>query len=48
MKKIRTLVDLLPKDYKKGCIDNLKVPNDKTKHNINKAYYKFLLFTEEE
>lgn len=47
MKRIETLVDLLPTDYKQGCVENLRTPNEKTRSNINKAYYKFLLFKEE-
>lgn len=44
LKGIDALVDMLPSDYKKGCIDNLKAPNNKAKSNISSAYYKFLLY----
>lgn len=45
--RINTLVEMLPPDYKKGCIKNLKDINKKTKTNISKSYYKFLLYMED-
>lgn len=47
LKGINALVELLPSDYKDGCIKNLKVPNKKTQDNIASAYYKFLLYKED-
>ena len=47
LKGIIALVELLPSDYKDGCIKNLKVPNKKTQDNIASAYYKFLLYKED-
>ena len=44
LKRIDALVEMLPFDYKEGCIKNLKVPNQKTKENIASVYYKFLLY----
>lgn len=47
LKGINALVEMLPSDYKDGCIKNLKVPNQKTKENIASGYYKFLLYKED-
>ena len=47
LKGINALVEMLPSDYKDGCIKNLKVPNKKTQDNIASAYYKFLLYKED-
>ena len=47
LKGINALVEMLPSDYKDGCITNLKVPNKKTQDNIASAYYKFLLYQED-
>ena len=47
LKGIDALVDMLPTDYKDGCLNNLKVLNKKTKDNIASAYYKFLLYKED-
>lgn len=47
LKGIDTLLEMLPSDYKDGCIKNLKVPNQKTLENISSAYYKFLLYKED-
>ncbi len=47
LKGIDALVEMLPSDYRDGCIKNLKVPNKKTKDNIASAYYKFLLYKED-
>lgn len=47
LKRIDALVEMLPYDYKEGCIKNLKVPNQKTKENIASIYYKFLLYKED-
>ena len=47
LKGINALVEMLPSDYKDGCITNLKVPNKKTQDNIASAYYKFLLYKED-
>lgn len=47
LKGIGALVEMLPSDYKDGCITNLKVPNKKTQDNITGAYYKFLLYMED-
>lgn len=47
LKGIGALVEMLPSDYKDGCIKNLKVPNQKTKENIASPYYKFLLYKED-
>ena len=47
LKGINALVEMLPSDYKDGCIKNLKVPNQKTKENIASTYYKFLLYKED-
>ena len=47
LKGINALVEMLPSDYKEGCIKNLKVPNKKTHDNIVSAYYKFLLYKED-
>ena len=47
LKGINALVEMLPSDYKDGCIKNLKLPNKKTQHNIASAYYKFLLYKED-
>lgn len=44
LKGIGALVEMLPSDYKDGCIKNLKVPNKKTQDNVASAYYKFLLY----
>ena len=44
LKGINALVEMLPSDYKDGCITKLKVPNKKTQDNIASAYYKFLLY----
>lgn len=38
LKGINALVEMLPSDYKDGCIKNLKVPNQKTKENIASGY----------
>lgn len=46
-KGINALVEMLPSNYKDGCIKNLKVPNKKTQDNIASAYYKFLLYKED-
>lgn len=46
LKGINALVEMLPSDYKDGCITKLKVPNKKTQDNIASAYYKFLLYKE--
>lgn len=47
LKGINALVEMLPSDYKDGCIKNLKVPNKKTQDNIASAYYEFLLYKED-
>lgn len=47
LKGINALVEMLPSDYKDGCIKNLKVPNQKTKENIASTYYNFLLYKED-
>lgn len=47
LKGINALVEMLPSDYKDGCIKNLKVPNKKTQDNIASTYYKFLLYKED-
>lgn len=47
LKGTNALVEMLPSDYKDGCIKNLKVPNKKTQDNIASAYYKFLLYKED-
>ena len=47
LKGINALVEMLPSDYKDGCIKNLQVPNQKTKENIASAYHKFLLWKED-
>lgn len=47
LKEINNLIEMLPPDYKDGCIKNLKLINQKTKVNIAKSYYKFLLFKED-
>ena len=47
LKGIGALVEMLPSDYKDGCIKKLKVPNKKTQDNIASAYYKFLLYKED-
>ena len=47
LKGINALVEMLPSDYKDGCIKNLKLPNKKTQDNIASAYYKFLLYKED-
>ena len=47
LKGINALVEMLPSDYKDGCIKNLKVPNKKTQDNVASAYYKFLLYKED-
>lgn len=47
LKGIGALVEMLPSDYKDGCIKNLKVPNKKTQDNIASTYYKFLLYKED-
>ena len=47
LKGIDALIDMLPLNYKKGCINNLKVPNSTTKANISSTYYKFLLYKED-
>lgn len=47
LKGIGALVEMLPSDYKDGCIKNLKVPNQKTKENLASPYYKFLLYKED-
>lgn len=47
LKRINILVEMLPFDYKEGCIKNLKVLNQKTKENIASVYYKFLLYKED-
>lgn len=46
LKGIGALVEMLPSDYKDGCIKNIKVPNKKTQDNVASAYYKFLLYKE--
>lgn len=46
LKGIDALVEMLPFDYKEGCLKNLKAPNQKTKDNIASVYYKFLLYKE--
>lgn len=47
LKGINALVEMLPSDYKDGCIKNLKVPNKKTQDNVACTYYKFLLYKED-
>lgn len=47
LKGIVALVEMLPSDYKGGCIKNLKVSNKKTKENLASAYYTFLLYGED-
>lgn len=47
LKRINILVEMLPFDYKEGCIKNLKVLNQKTKENIASVYYKFLLYKDD-
>lgn len=47
LKGINALVEMLPSEYKEGCIKNLKVPNKMTKENIESSYYKFLLYKED-
>ena len=46
LEQIKVLIEMLPDGYKKGLIDNLIVPNNATKKNINEAYYNCLLFKE--
>ncbi len=44
---INALVEMLPLEYRNGCISNLKAPNKMAKDIIPNAYYKFLLYKED-
>ena len=45
--EITSLIDTLPNEYKEGCNKELRLSNNKTKDNISKSYFEFLLFQEE-
>lgn len=47
-KQINCLIDLLPEQYQVGITKKLNGKTEATKRNINKKFYKYLLFRKEE
>ena len=47
LKGIEALIEMLPSNYKDGCLKTLKELNQKTKDNISHVYYEFLLYKED-